>query len=475
MVVFPHFIFSHRWLCASRLSLACGSVLAVVIPHHGVRFFCRIRAMVDWLCGASPAVYLAGCLFLVPCWAAGKTLDRIVAIVNDDVVTQSELQLQLTLVQQQLQLQGDELPAQDILYKQVLDSLIQDRLQMQMAKRMGIYIDDAALQAAAADIARNNQVSPTDFRRQMEDDGHDYDRFLSGVRDELTIQRLHQRSVHSRIVVSDREIEDFLASQELQQDGDPEVRLSHILITWPEGSSESEIEDYRQQAESVRQQLIDGADFATLARQVSKAQTAQLGGDLGWRKFSQLPSLFTDYVPLMASGEISTLIEAQDGFHIIYLRALRQEDNMTEEQVQVRHILIRVDEVDDEETVRGRLSLLRQRILSGDDFAALAKAHSEDPVSAIKGGDLGWNNLRVFAPRFADAIRALEESELSEPFETNFGWHIAEVLGWREYDNTESIRRGQARRSIFARKLQEAHRKWNRNLRDEAYVEYRLE
>ena len=413
-------------------------------------------------------------LFSSPCLAVREPLDRIVAVVNDDVITQSELRARIAVVREQMQRQGTAVPSRDLLDRQVLDLLIQDRLQMQVAERDGINVDSATLEAAAGSIARENQLSPAEFRRRLEADGHSYDAFLRDVREELTIQSLHQRRVRSRVAISEREIDDFLASQQLQEGEDPRVRLSHILISWPEGSPDSVLQSKRRQAEELRQQLLDGADFATLAAQVSDSQTAADGGDLGWRRMSEVPSLFADYVPAMAVDEISEIIKSENAFHIITLTALETGKNLIEDQVHARHILIRPNELNDVQAVRQRLSQLRQRILSGDDFATLAKAHSEDPLSAIKGGDLGWNSLGSLTPRFADVVRTLPDETISEPFASDFGWHIAEVLGRRQYDNTESILRNQARNAIFNRKLEQVQRRWIRGLRDEAYVEYRL-
>lgn len=416
-------------------------------------------------------------LFLLapPCLAVRETVDRIVAVVNDDVITHSELRTRVAAVRRQLRSQGNTMPSPEILDRQVLDRLIQDRLQMQVAARAGIGVDDITLEAAASNIAAENQLSLAEFRRRLEADGHSYHAFLENVRNELTIQNLYRRRIYNRVVISEREIDDFLASQELQESEDPRVRLSHILLSWPQGSPDSVLESRRRQAEAIHRELLAGADFAAVALRESESQTAPEGGDLGWRKMSEVPSLFVGHVPEMAVGDISGIIRSENGLHIIQLTAMETGENVLEDQIHLRHILLRPNQLNDSEAVRQRLSQLRQRILLGDDFATLAKAHSEDPLSAIKGGDLGWNSLVSLTPRFADVVREMPDQEISEPFASEFGWHIAQVLGRRQYDNTESVMRSQARNAIFNRKLEQVQRKWIRSLRDEAYVEYRFE
>lgn len=414
-------------------------------------------------------------LLTPPCFAVRQTVDRIVAVVNDDVITQSELRTRVTTVRRQMRNQGNTMPEPELLDRQVLDRLIQNRLQMQVAARFGISVNDTALEAAASNIAAENQLSLDEFRRRLEADGHSYQSFLEDVRNELTIQSLYRRRIYNRVIISEREIDDFLASQELQEGDDPRVRLSHILLSWPEGSPDSVLESRRRQAEAIHQELLAGADFAAIAARVSESQTAAEGGDLGWRRMSEVPSLFVGHVPEMAVGEISRIIRSEHGLHIIKLTALETGENVLEDQIHLRHILLRPNQLNDAEALRQRLSQLRKRILLGDDFATLAKAHSEDPLSAIKGGDLGWNSLVSLTPRFADVVRELPDQEISEPFASEFGWHIAQVLGRRQYDNTESVMRSQARNAIFNRKLEQVQRKWIRSLRDEAYVEYRFE
>ncbi|MHC8441395.1 MAG: peptidylprolyl isomerase [Candidatus Eutrophobiaceae bacterium] len=421
-------------------------------------------------------ILLAAVATMVPCLSSANVpLDRIVAVVNNDIIMLSELEKRLEQVRDQLRNQGTTLPPSRILKKQVLDRLIQTLLQVQLAELNGIVIDDDMLQGAIENISRENQVSVEGLRDILESEGHDFNAFQNEVRSEMMVAKLRQENVERRILINDREVDEHLANRELRATEDVEVRLAHILVAVDEDVSGSERDESRRKVEGLRQKIADGAEFAALARDSSDSQTAKDGGDLGWRKMSSLPALFVDYVSEMQEGELSELIESPSGFHLIQLAELRTEERVIVEQTHVRHILIRLDELVADEDARQRLEKLLYRIRQGDDFAMLAKAHSQDPLSAIEGGDLDWNEPGYFVPEFEEALRGLQEGELSEPFRTQFGWHIVEVLGRRNFDNTDSVRRMQARRTIFERKLEERQRKWLRDMRESAYVEYRLE
>ncbi len=408
--------------------------------------------------------------------SAGVPLDRIVVVVNDDVIMKSDLDKRMRLVIEDLRRQGTVLPPTEILRKQVLDKLVQHRLQIQIADKLGIEVDEQTLHGAIVDIADENGLSLDEFRSVLEQDGYRFDEFREQVRDELVISRLRQQSVGSRVVVNDREIDNYLANEELRESGRQEVRLSHILIQVPEDASDQELQVTKQLATQVLEDIRSGSsDFADQARALSASQTADKGGDLGWLEMSQVPSLFVEYVEEMKEGDISDIIESPGGYHMVKLVEVREDERLMVEQTKLRHILIQPDQLNSDEDVRLRLQQLRQRIEAGHAFSDLAKAHSMDPISALDGGDLGWSNPGSFVPEFEAVVDQLEVDELSEPFRTEFGWHIVQVLGRRQSDNTESVKRAQARAAIFERKMREAEHVWMRNLLEAAYVEYRID
>ncbi len=405
---------------------------------------------------------------------AGTPLDRIVAVVNDDVVLQSELEDATRTAAGRIQQQGGQLPPRDVLEKQVLEQLVVNKLQLQAAENTGIRIDDENLNRAINDIAARNNLSLAEFRRVLEQDGYDYENFRQKIRDEMVIARLRQRQVENRINVTDVEIDNYLANRELQGSGERQYRLAHILISLPQDASADEREQRRMVAEKVLEELEAGRDFADLARELSDGQQADDGGDLGWRKLNELPSLFSDKARRMDEGEVSEIIENESGFHIFQLTDTRSADTHVVTQTKARHILMKPDELNSEADVRTRLEQLRQRIVNGTDFSELARAHSADTASAAQGGELGWISPGDLVPEFEQVMDQLEPGEVSQPFQTNFGWHIVEVLDRREKDSTSEHRRSQARAAIRERKSEEALQSWLREMRDEAYVDLRL-
>lgn len=415
-------------------------------------------------------VFLASASSLV----AARPLDRIVAVVNNDVVMESELQERVRTLRSQIRESGEQIPPTSILEEQVLERLIMIKLQMQAAQNTGIQVDDEALNSAINEIAANNQLSLNQFRQILEQDGYNYEAFRENIREEMTIARLRQRQIDNRINVTDVEIENYLDTQKLQGSGEQEFRLSHILIALPEGISEAEKAERRLVAEQIISELEAGRNFAELAADISDGQQAPEGGDLGWRKQSQLPTLFAGPVANMEKGDISGIIENPSGFHIVELTDIRSGDKQFVTQTKARHILIRPDELNSEESIRARLEQLRQRIEGGDDFGELARAHSQDTVSAVDGGNLGWVSPGSLVNEFEEVMNGLQIDEISAPFKTNFGWHIVQVLDRREHDSTDELRRAQAREAIRKRKIDEAGQNWLREMRDEAYVEFRL-
>ena len=419
---------------------------------------------------------IAALLLSVPVAAVQvQDLDRIVAVINDDVIMRSELVEKISSVAAQMEEQNIPLPPQDILEKQVLDRLIMTKLQIQMAQNTGIRVDDETLNRTISNIARENKLSLNEFREILEGDGYGYENFRKEIRNEILISRLQQRQVDNRVIVTEREIENHLSNQEHQGETDIEFHIAHILVAIPEGASTRQVTKAKETAEKVLSELQAGADFSNMAATYSDGQQALDGGDLGWRKAGQVPTLFADFIAVMEVGGLSEIIKSPSGYHIIKLLDKRSGEQVVVTQTKARHILVRPDELTTPEEALGRLRQLRLRIEGGDDFAELAKAHSADTMSAAEGGDLGWVNPGDLVPEFENVMNSLAPGATSEPFRSQFGFHIVQVLDRREHDSTEDIKRARAREAIRRRKLEEARTDWLRQMRDEAYVEYRLD
>ncbi len=404
----------------------------------------------------------------------GQLLDGIAAIVNDGVVLKSELALQAALIQQRLMAENTQLPPPDVLAGQVLERLVIMRLQLQRADRLGVEITDEGLNMALADVARRNNVSLTQLPELLAEDGVDYTGYRSEMREQLVIEQLRQRDVMSRIVVTPRELEDYLDRQEGKAHINQDFRLSHILVSVSATATPEEVDEGLAQALEIYERLQAGGDFAELAVSYSDGQSALEGGTIGWRSGDQLPTLFADIVPGMQAGQFSEPVRSASGYHLIKLDEVRGGEIIIEDQTHLRHILIVPNEVLDDENARQRLIMIREQIIEGDDFEAIATVVSEDPGSAANGGDLGWNGPDSFVPEFQAVVKSLEIGELSEPFRSPFGWHIAEVLGRRQHDTTEDVQRQQALMALRMSKLEEETELWVRRLRDEAFVEYML-
>ena len=401
-------------------------------------------------------------------------LDRIAAIVNDDVITGSELEARLSRVREQLRRAGTRLPPPEVLRRQVLERLIVDRIQLQLARGSGIRIDDETLNRALLRLAERSRLTLREFRDALERDGHDFAKFREELRDEIAISEVRKLRVESRVQVSERDVDDHLSTIESQR-ADSEYHIGHILIAIPDGASPETITEARERTERVLGEIRAGADFANMAAANSDGQRALEGGDLGWRKAPDLPTMLGDAVLRLAVGEVTEPIRSASGFHLVKLIGKRSgEQPVVVEQTRARHVLIVLDELTDEAAARRELSALRERVVNGEDFGELARAHSDDAGSAPKGGELGWINPGDTVPEFENAMGSLEPGGLSEPFKSQYGWHIVQVLERREHDDTEAARRAEALRSLRARKLEEDMQSWVRQVRDEAYVEYRL-
>ena len=404
----------------------------------------------------------------------GELLDRVVAIVNDGVVLDSDLEAQIEQISERLREQKLELPPQNVLRQQVLERLVLQEIQLQRANHSGVKVSDETLNAALQDVAKRNNLTLSQMPEALAQQGVDYGSYREDVRKEITLTMLRQRDVLQHIVVTPREIDQFLDKQSRTPSARNEYNVSHILIAVGQEASPDQLEQAGKRANEVYERARGGEDFAKLAVAYSNSQTALDGGALGWRKGDELPTFLADVVAQLKPGEVSAPLRTPTGFHIIRLNEVRGgTQKAVEDQVHLRHILMKTNELADDATVRGKLTALRERILKGEDFAGIAQVSSEDPGSAAEGGDLGWTGPGVFAPEFEQAAAKLKDGEISEPFKTAFGWHIVQMLGHRRYDNTDELKRRQALEAIRARKADEETELWLRHMRDEAYVDYK--
>lgn len=402
-------------------------------------------------------------------------LDRIVAVVNDEVITRIDLEERAKIAIKQLRQQGTPLPSREVLERQIVDRMVTDRVQLHFAKETGLRIDDTELDRAISRIAQENSLTLQGMRQTLEKDGVPFPRFREDIRNEITMARLREREVDNRIVVTEGEIDNFLSLQQGQESGGDEYNLSHILVVVPENASPEQIQGRRNRAEQAYTQLRGGADFRQVAAAFSEAPDALQGGMMGWRQSSRLPTLFTDALKPMRPGELSPILRSPNGFHIVRLNERRGGGApVIVQQIHARHILIKTNELVSENEARNRLRNLKERLENNADFAGLARAHSED-ASATKGGDLGWLSPGDTVPEFERAMDALKPGQLSDPILTPFGWHLIQVLERRNADMSKEQQRLMARQALRARKSDEAYQEWVRQLRDRAFIEMRLE
>lgn len=402
-------------------------------------------------------------------------VDRIVAVVNSEVITSSELAARTKVVTQQLEQQGTPLPPPEVLQKQVLERMIMDRLQIRLAKDTALRVDDLQLDRTVARVAENNKMSLTDFRRALERDGIRFEKFREEVRDEIMLSRLREREVDSKITVSENELEYYMSQQGAAQTSSVEYNLAHILLRLPDQASPEQVDRQRGRAADVLAQLRAGADFAKLAVSVSDAPDALQGGAMGWRARDRLPELYSQALEGMKPGGVSAVLRSPAGFHV--LKLLEQRGGgaaVLVEQTRARHILVKTNEVVAEADARRKLTNLRERIMGGADFGELAKLNSDD-ASAVNNGDLGWLYPGDTVPEFERVMNSLRTGEVSEPFRSSFGWHLMQVLERRKADVSGERKLMEARQVLRDRKADEAYQEWLRQLRDSAFVEYRLE
>ena len=436
--------------------------------------FSKLAALA-WLAGAALAFSAGNLLAQTAAPSAVVLVDRIVAVVNSEVITSREVAERVKVVTQQLSQQGTPLPPSDVLQKQVLERMIMDRLQIQLAKETALRVDDLQLDRTVARVAESNKMSLTEFRHTLERDGIQFDKFREEIRNEIMLSRLREREVDNRIVVTDNEIDYFLSQQGASQATASEYNLAHILLRLPDQASPEQVDKQRARAEQVVLQLREGADFAKLAVSYSDAPDALQGGAMGWRPRDRLPELFAHALNGMKPGEVSGIIRSPAGFHVIKLIDRRGGGAPAlVEQTHARHILVKTSEIVSEADARRKLNNLRERIVNGTDFGELAKLNSDD-ASSIKGGDLGWIYPGDTVPEFERVMNNLKVEQLSEPFVTSFGWHLMQVLERRQADVSGERKRQEARLILRERKADEAYQEWLRQLRDRAFVEYRLE
>ena len=405
----------------------------------------------------------------------GAPLERIVAVVNDGVVTESELDAQVAEVTQRLRAQNVSLPSADVMRSQVLERLVLETIQEQHADHAGIIVSDEQVNTALQDIATRNKVSFDQLPEKLAAEGVVYSDFRNSLRREIQRQMLRSRDVVQRINISPRELDRYMERMRSTASAANEYNVSHILIAVAQDANPTQLAQARKKAEDLAARAAKGEAFDQLAVSYSDSQTALEGGALGWLKGPSLPTFLADVVPRMKPGQVSEILQTGSGFHLVKLNEVRSTSGtQIIKQTHLRHILLKTSEVEDDATVKQKLSDMRAEILAGADFAVLAKASSADPGSAIEGGDLGWTTLDTFVPEFAKQAQALKDQEISEPFKTQYGWHIVQMLGHRDFDNTATAEREQAYTQLRESRVDEATDVWLQQLRDEAYVELRL-
>jgi peptidyl-prolyl cis-trans isomerase SurA len=405
----------------------------------------------------------------------GEFLDGVAAIVNEGVVLKSQLAAQIEIISERATAQGMQLPPPEMLEEQVLERLILTEVQLQRADLIGLVVSDEMLNQQIAAIAQSNGIAFEDMPRTLAEEGVDYAEFRRTLRDDFTIEQLRRIEVGQSIIVSEREIEQCIADLEGNVVANSEYELSHILLTMSESASAAEVTETQELANQIYAQLRNGADFRQLAAQYSAGPTALEGGSLGWLEGQQVPTLFADVLQDMEAGDIAPPIRAASSFHIVRVDNLRSAVQRSEvSQVRVRHILVMPDEIIDDATAKQRLEEAYENIQAGEDFGEQAKLLSDDPGSANLGGELGWADAGSYAPEFEQTIASSEIGVLSEPFRTQFGWHILEVQERRLYDNTEDLKQRNCDLRIRNGKMEEESQLWMQRLRDEAFVDLRI-
>ena len=400
-----------------------------------------------------------------------EVLGKIAAVVEEDIILEQELDKEVAIISKRIRASNTPTPPETVLRKQVLEKMIIDKLQRQLAEKAGINVTEDQIANSAADIAQRNNMSLEQFRAELDKQGMPYKTFLDNMRNEIVINQLRSREIGGRIKVTDREVEHFIETQGKSGVENVQYHLGHILIALKEGASASEIQTAEAKAEHLVKTLRAGQSFTQVAMSDSEDDNALKGGDLGWRTINDVPTLFAHKVSQMQTDEVSDPIRSPSGFHILKMLEIKGLDNHVTTQTKVRHILIKTNELIDDNEAKSRLQGLRDRIIDGDDFAKLARANSDDKGSAIKGGSLDWVNPGDLVKPFEETMNKLAINELSEPIQSQFGWHLIQVLDRKAKDDSEEHKKNQIRDAIRKRKIEEETELWMRRLRDEGFVE----
>ncbi len=425
-----------------------------------------------WKISKKSALICASVLFVsIGATAQITLLDKVIAVVDDDIVLQSELDQRMATIYTQIQQSGTKAPPQDILLQQVLDRLISERLQLNIGYNAGIRIGDEELNQAMARIASSNKLTMEEYVAQIHAQGSTVAVVREQIRNEITIMRVQQGKVMRRIRISEQELDNFLNSEEGRFLTSPDVNVGQILLAVPSGTSLEDTDAILARANELQAQAAGGTDFRQLAIANSADQSALQGGDLGWRKMAQLPGVFIDAVEQMDIGQVSDPIRSGAGYHLLKLYERRGGGEQLIEQHFARHILVKPNQIRDQETTVALLNELRDRSIAGEDFAALAKEFSEDPGSALKGGELGWSTPGMFVPEFEQTMGSIALNEVSAPFSSQFGWHILQVTDRRNEDFSTNILRNRAQNMLRERKYEEELQVWLQEIRDEAFIE----
>ena len=398
-------------------------------------------------------------------------LDRVVAIVDDDIVLNSELQQRMMTINEQITQSGTQAPPQEIILQQVLERLISERLQLKMGYNAGIRITDEELNAAITRVAQSNGLTITQYITDIQSRGGTIAVVREEIRNEMVIRRVQQGKVMRRIRISEQELDNFLTSEEGRFLISPDVNIGQILLSVPTGSSKNDTDGILARAQKLQTDTANGADFRQLAIANSADQSALQGGDLGWRKMAQLPGVFIDAVEQLELGQVSDPIRSDAGYHLLKLYERRGGGKQLIEQHFARHILLKPNQIRDEQATIAELNGLREQVLAGEEFAKLSKQLSEDPGSALKGGELGWSTPGMFVPEFEETMNSIALNEISAPFASQFGWHILQVTERRDQDFSSEILRNRAQNMLRERKYEEELQVWLQEIRDEAFIE----
>lgn len=423
-------------------------------------------------------------LLALPAWSAAQTpgggtmvaqplqpLDSIVALVDDDVILRSELDLAVQGIVERIRASGESMPPQNLLERQVLERLIIRELQVQKALQTGIRVSDADIDQALVSLSKQNNITVQQMRQVIEGDGENFAEFRHNVGEELLTERLHQRIVNGMAPVTDTEVEILLASEDLSGG---EFNISHIMVALPDGATPKQIEEVQAKANDIRRRLEEGLEFASAAISYSDSQEALEGGLVGWRDLNSIPAFFADAIRDLKPGQLTQPIRSPAGFHIVRVNDFREQRQVMVKEYHARHIMVQINELITARAAMDRITDIRQRLKNNEDFAVLAKEFSDDPTSANLGGDMGWFPPEAYGDRVAQTLQGLKQDEISEPFQTEAGWHIIQLLGVRESDRTEEAIREEARTKIRQQKAEAEIDRTLRQFRDEAFVEVRL-